>query len=98
MSDPRQSFEQARKMFTDSNQGGILIQTIDDVGPALAFIRNLAAISQREVARRARVSNKAMVGDWEVGNRRPSVRNLLTTINVLGYEVVLRPQADEDVL
>lgn len=79
---------------TDSKQGGILVGTIEDVGPALAFLRNLAGISQRAVAARSGV-NHTMVGDWELGARRPSAKNFLAMVDGLGYEVVLRPRSQD---
>jgi transcriptional regulator with XRE-family HTH domain len=71
----------------------IRIRKPEAAGIAVAFMRNIAGLTQRQLAARTGF-NQAQIAAWEAGHGRPNVASLLRVADVLGYDLALVPRED----
>jgi len=73
--------------------GQIRIRSVERVGDAIRFARELAGLSQRQLANRTGYA-QSQIGQWELGDHLPGSKALVRVFGVLGYDLALVPRED----
>lgn len=76
-----------------TTRGAIRIKRPEHIGDAIAFVRQTAGLSQRQLAAKAGFA-QAQIGAWEVGMLRPNLGSVTRVFEALGYQLALVPEED----